>query len=269
MHPVKDTRVNESRRLLSCSDTRVCTRVVCTRCVLLVRKRVHGAPFRLLPVVRERQPASDFLQARHPRGFSRVCRDTSDRLLPPKPPDDLHPRSRFSISTPKFLGSVRNEELTFHDVQARFGSITTVRRGVVHPVCSFDFDDDRMEASDTPVARPLLRAALSGDLTRCSNGPRPRAPYPREEIRRRDDPRCLPSVGRSGFRTFRRSRWPCEPPPRGGLVRRSIVISLEAPGQRCLAASCPGFPPELSSRPHRVALSPLDESEGDAGTVLL
>jgi len=67
----------------------------------------------------------DFLQARSRNGFSLHYRDTSDRLLPPLPPDDLHPRSRFSASIDPIDSrrQVEAEERTFHDVLARFGRI--------------------------------------------------------------------------------------------------------------------------------------------------
>lgn len=127
--------------------------------------------------------------------------------------------------------------MPFHDGHLASAGSSTVRRGALRSVGVFPwFDADVTQSSDSSVARPILRAGarLQGDpdLTRCSNEPRPRAPYPREGMRRRDDPRRLPSVTRSSYRAS--FAFPCAPPAGGaphhvtsswvGAMRPSPVV---------------------------------------------
>lgn len=113
----------------------------------------------------ELSPASagskDSLQTRPHNGFSLRCRDTSDRLLPPLPPETC---TRALGSPPPNPTDLRRQgEAGGADASRRPSSLRP--DGAPYDSGNFSFlDDDPIEPSDTPVARPLLRAALSGDL---------------------------------------------------------------------------------------------------------
>jgi hypothetical protein len=97
-----------------------------------------------------------------------------------------------------------SRDTTFHDVVARFRRMVRDGPRVLAGVASYH------RASDTPVARPWEHAVLADDCEP-SFEPRPPSPGFREEPERVDDPECLPSVGRSGYRAPGRSRSaPCD-----------------------------------------------------------
>lgn len=142
--------------------------------------------------------------------------------------------------------------MPFHDGHLASAGSSTVRRGALRSVGDFPwFDVDATQSSGSSVARrsfaPVPLFMGEPDLTRCSNEPRPRAPHPREGMRRRDDPRRLPSVTRSSSRAsfaFPRA------PPAGraphhvtrcwvGAMRPSRVVRSAG---ACLATR-PGCPP--------------------------
>jgi hypothetical protein len=212
--PVKGTCGLEPRRLLSCSDMTTSPRSWSAPCESGVFRVRHGAPVRpISAAARVSVLAVSFgldaavSRAVPPLSWRTVSRRKAPRCVRPTSatqpiPVYLYPRSWLSscLSHAGVSPSMRNgsRDTTFHDAVARFRRIR--RRGA--RVFAEAVRTGR--ASDTPVARSWRRAALSGDCV-FTFEPRPPSPRLREETGRVDDRRCLPSVGRPGYRTFRRS----------------------------------------------------------------
>jgi len=159
-HPVKDTLENEPGRLPSYSDTHAFTCEVCTWGALLVCSKAGRTGSSALDLPRASASAKDFLQTRRHNGFSLRYRGTSDRLLPPLPPETC---TRALGSPLPDLGDFRHRgetggaDVSRRPSSLRPDSLTVHSGGLFVPRRRCD------RASDTPVARPLLRAALSGD----------------------------------------------------------------------------------------------------------
>lgn len=122
----------------------------------------------------------------------------SDRLLPPSTYPLANPRSRFSSRVPA-CAVHEMRSLTFHDVQTRFGRIDASRRGLSpRDTTSLHVSRKRNTFRSWPLAplSPLRasRAVLSDDLRASRRGLGCVLPPPREGCRRRNSPRCLPSV---------------------------------------------------------------------------
>jgi len=217
VHPVKDTLENEPGRLRSYSDTHAFTCEVCTWGELLVCSNAGRTGSSALDLPRASASAKDFLQTRPHNGFSLRCRGTSDRLLPPLPPETC---TRALGSPLPDLADFRHQgETGGADVSRRPSSLRPDSLTVHFGDCS-SLDDDAIEPL-TPLSPARSFVPPSQATTRCSFEPRSRAPRPREGTWRRDDPRRLPSVRRSSSRTLCRS--PCLPLARGETPSRDLA----------------------------------------------
>lgn len=134
-------------------------------------------------------------------------RDTSNR---PLPPTNLSTCTRARGSRPTFDPGLRpgrdgSRDTTFHGVVARF-------RRIARAFCPGLRRGRFVGSSFWHACRSTVRATPSSQtIVTCSFEPRPPSPGPREEAERVDDPVCLPSVGRSGYRAPGRFRpTPCD-----------------------------------------------------------
>lgn len=181
--------------------------VICLFCELLVRIEAWRTVSPSLHPARLSERLQDFLRARYGIGFSipyRGCvRPTSATYCL----SNRQPAFSVLVSCsghPRGVAIHEMRSLTFHDVQARFGRIDASSKGVVAP----GLGRLRRRVSRkrntfrswplTPLS-PLRasRAALSDDLRASHRGLGCVLPPPREGCRRRNNPRCLPSVERA------------------------------------------------------------------------
>jgi hypothetical protein len=163
----------------------------------------HGAPFRPVAIPHACQGVCE-TSFRLDTGsvFRFRTAVASDRLLPPTAYPIANPRSRFSPRVPACaIHEMRS--LTFHDVQARFGRIDASRWGLSPRNLTFlHVSRERNTFRSWPLTplSPLRvsRAVLSDDLRDSRRSLGCVLPPSREGCRRRNNPRCLPSVAPAG-----------------------------------------------------------------------
>lgn len=193
---------------------------------------MHGAPVRLLAVSRLRQ------QDR--KTFFRLGLATVFRCAAGIRPTDFCHHFHLTTCT-RALGSPFPDPIDLRRRGETGGADASRRPSSLRPDSSQQ--PEEFSSLDANTIKPLTPLSPARSFvppfqatTRCSFEPRPRAPYPREGIRGRDDPRCLPSVGRSSYRTFAQSPRPSPARERphhvklaAGWVWVSVVLSFEAP----------------------------------------